>query len=44
VLRDFEPDPSPVSLVHGGQPILPLRLRAFIDFVAPRLRQTMLGG
>ena len=42
VLRDFEPRPSPVSLVHGGQPILPQKLRAFIDFAAPRLRRVAL--
>ena len=43
VLRDFEPRPSPVSLVHGGQPILPQKLRAFIDFAAPRLRRAALS-
>jgi DNA-binding transcriptional LysR family regulator len=38
VLRRFEPEPSPVSLVHGGQGRLPLKLRAFLDFAAPRLK------
>jgi DNA-binding transcriptional LysR family regulator len=37
-LRDFEPAPSPVSLVHAGQPLLPLKLRAFLDFATPRLK------
>jgi DNA-binding transcriptional LysR family regulator len=37
-LRAFEPAPSPVSLVHAGQPLLPLKLRAFLDFAAPRLK------
>jgi DNA-binding transcriptional LysR family regulator len=37
-LRTFEPAPSPVSLVHAGQPLLPLKLRAFLDFAAPRLK------
>jgi len=37
-LRKFEPAPSPVSLVHAGQGLLPLKLRAFIDFAAPRLK------
>jgi DNA-binding transcriptional LysR family regulator len=43
VLGDFEPPAAPVSLVHGGQPILPLKLRAFIDFAAPRLRRVVLS-
>lgn len=38
VLEAFEPPPWPVSLVHGGQAPLPLKLRAFLDFAAPRLR------
>jgi DNA-binding transcriptional LysR family regulator len=39
VLEAFESAPLPVSLVHKGQAPLPLKLRAFLDFVAPRLRQ-----
>jgi len=39
VLEDFESKPFPVSLVHKGQSPLPLKLRAFLDFVAPRLRE-----
>jgi DNA-binding transcriptional LysR family regulator len=38
VLRAFEPPPSPVSLVHAGRELLPLKVRAFLDFAAPRLR------
>jgi DNA-binding transcriptional LysR family regulator len=38
VLAPFEPAPRPISLVHTGQGILPLKLRAFLDFAAPRLR------
>ena len=38
VLDTFESAPLPVSLVHKGQTPLPLKLRAFLDFVAPRLR------
>jgi DNA-binding transcriptional LysR family regulator len=37
-LRKFEPAPRPVSLVYSGQGLLPLKLRAFLDFAAPRLR------
>jgi DNA-binding transcriptional LysR family regulator len=38
VLEAFESAPLPVSLVHKGQAPLPLKLRAFLDFVTPRLR------
>jgi DNA-binding transcriptional LysR family regulator len=38
ILRSFEPVPWPVSLVYGGAPLLPLKLRAFLDFAAPRLK------
>jgi DNA-binding transcriptional LysR family regulator len=38
VLETFESAPLPVSLVHTGQRILPLKLRAFLDFAEPRLR------
>jgi DNA-binding transcriptional LysR family regulator len=37
-LREFEPKPWPVSLVYSGQGLLPLKLRAFLDFAAPRLK------
>jgi len=38
VLERFEPEPVPVSLVHAGGRLLPLKLRAFLDFATPRLR------
>ena len=41
ILRDFEPEPLPVHLVHAGQPLLPLKLRAFRDFAAPRLKTSL---
>ena len=37
-LRKFEPAPWPVNLVYSGQGLLPLKLRAFLDFAAPRLK------
>jgi hypothetical protein len=37
-LQPFEARPWPVSLVHAGQGPLPLKVRAFLDFAAPRLR------
>lgn len=41
LLQEFEPAPSPVSLVHAGQGLLPLKLRVFLDFAAPRLRERL---
>lgn len=38
ILRDFEPAPAPVSLIYSAQSLLPLKLRAFLDFAAPRLK------
>jgi DNA-binding transcriptional LysR family regulator len=43
ILREFEPEPMPVHLVHAGQPLLPLKLRAFLDFAAPRLKASLEG-
>jgi hypothetical protein len=31
----------PVHLVHTGPPLLPLKLRAFLDFAAPRLKANL---
>ncbi|WP_220272755.1 LysR family transcriptional regulator [Aquitalea aquatica] len=44
VLADFEPAPWPVSLLYAGQGRLPIKLRAFLDFAAPRLRRQLAGG
>ena len=41
ILVDYEPEPSPVSLVYAGQGLLPLKTRAFIDFASERLRRTL---
>ena len=41
VLEPFEPPPWPVSLVHAGQGRLPVKLRAFLDFAAPRLKERL---
>jgi DNA-binding transcriptional LysR family regulator len=41
VLRSFEADPLPVHLLYARQAPLPLKLRAFVDFVAPRLKQRL---
>ena len=38
VLQAFEPAPWPVSLVYTRGRLFPLKLRAFLDFAAPRLK------
>jgi DNA-binding transcriptional LysR family regulator len=38
VLKRFEPESLPISLVYDNQRRVPLKLRAFLDFAAPRLR------
>jgi len=38
VLGSFEPAPVPVSIIYAPQNMLPLKMRSFIDFAAPRLR------
>ena len=43
-LEEFEPAPWPVSLVYAGQGLLPLKVRAFLDFAAPRLKAHLLNG
>jgi DNA-binding transcriptional LysR family regulator len=44
VLEPFEPAPAPVSLVYGGHGLLPLKLRAFLDFASPRLKAVFAKG
>lgn len=41
ILRPFEPDPLPVQLLYAGQPLIPLKLRAFLDFAGPRLKASL---
>jgi DNA-binding transcriptional LysR family regulator len=41
ILRAFEPEPWPVHLIHTGQSLLPQKLRAFLDFTAPRLKASI---
>lgn len=43
ILDDYAPEPIPVHLVHTGPPLLPLKLRAFLDFAAPRLKAALAG-
>ena len=41
ILQAFEPAPLPVHLLYAGPSLLPLKLRALLDFAGPRLRATM---
>ena len=41
VLRAFECKPTPVSLVHPSKRHVPAKLRTFLDFAAPRLRERL---
>lgn len=38
LLEAFEPPPLPVNIVYMGGGLLPLKVRAFLDFAAPRLK------
>jgi len=41
VLEPFEPEAAPVHLVHGARGQMPLKMRRFLDFATPRLRQRL---
>lgn len=41
ILRQFDPNPVPVSLLHAGQGLLPVKSRCFLDFATPRLRKVL---
>lgn len=43
VLRKFERTAVPISIIHTGQTMLPLKTRSFLEFAAPRLRRAI-GG
>ena len=43
VLRAWEPEPIPVHLLHAGDRMMPMKLRAFLDFATPRLRNRIAG-
>jgi DNA-binding transcriptional LysR family regulator len=44
VLEAYEPPAVPISLVFDGQGSMPLKLRAFLDFVGPLIRERMLAA
>ena len=41
ILKEFEPPSWPVQLVHNGHRIVPLKLRAYLEFATPRLRDRL---
>jgi DNA-binding transcriptional LysR family regulator len=41
VLREFESDPMPVTVIHAGQGLLLLKMRSFLEFAVPRLRRSL---
>jgi DNA-binding transcriptional LysR family regulator len=41
VLREFDPDPVPVSFVYTAQRLLPPKSRLFLDNATPRLRKVL---
>jgi DNA-binding transcriptional LysR family regulator len=41
ILGSFEPEPLPIHLIYAEQPLLPLKLRAFVDFATPRLKASL---
>jgi DNA-binding transcriptional LysR family regulator len=41
ILDPFEPESVPVNLVHASRGHLPLKMRRFLDFAAPRLQETL---
>jgi DNA-binding transcriptional LysR family regulator len=41
VLEAYEPEPAPVHLLHLPRAQMPLKMRRFLDFAAPRLRRSL---
>jgi DNA-binding transcriptional LysR family regulator len=43
VLQEFETASLPINLLHAGPHRMPIKLRAFLDFAAPKLRAVLRG-
>jgi DNA-binding transcriptional LysR family regulator len=41
ILTAYEPEAAPVHLVHASRGQMPLKMRSFLDFAAPLLRQAL---
>jgi DNA-binding transcriptional LysR family regulator len=39
LLDEFLPAPLPINLVYAANRFLPIKVRAFLDFAAPRLKR-----
>ena len=44
VLEAFEPEPLPISIVYSPRKPIPLKLRAFLDWITPRLKARLAFG
>jgi DNA-binding transcriptional LysR family regulator len=44
ILEPFAPEPLQVSLLHPAQSLMPQKVRSFIDFAVPVLRQNLAGA
>jgi DNA-binding transcriptional LysR family regulator len=43
ILEEFELEPMPIHIVYPERKPMPLKLRAFLDWVAPRLKAKLVG-
>lgn len=41
ILEAYEQEPAPVHLIHASRGRMPLKMRRFLDFATPRLRETL---
>jgi len=41
LLQEFEVEPIPVHVVHLSRNVMPIKVRRFIDFAVPRLREKL---
>jgi len=41
LLPEFEVEPVPVHMIHVSRNLMPIKLRRFIDFAAPKLRESL---
>jgi DNA-binding transcriptional LysR family regulator len=41
ILEAYEPELTPIHLIHAARGQMPLKMRRFLDFAAPRIRQVL---
>jgi DNA-binding transcriptional LysR family regulator len=41
ILEDYQAEPFPIHIMYMKQGLLPLKVRAFVDWIAPRLRKKL---